>query len=308
MKTAYLFPGLNGLLRLKDRERYLHLPHVQKRLHQAQSALKRELNIDTDLIQMLTQATDDIYKIDNISLAAVLISSIQVGVVDHLKEQFPNPEWMVGVSLGDVARTVSAEAYDFEVAVVSHVKFTHRIDGIDKLGGNIGVATTLQRPFTQEDYDWFELKGIDVSVLTARFLNVGALFSGLDDVRLRAKEKGWRVMPILEYPAHSRYIKPYVDASEAEFMSVQTHLPKTPIFSTISLQPLTSPEIIKREFLETITKTIHFESAITKLSRDHGVTRFVNIGPCKSLYTLLRDIPLEFKIEDAEDLLNSTKS
>ncbi len=308
MKTAYLFPGLNGLLRLKDRERYLHLPHVQTRLLQAQTALKRELNIDVNLLQMLTEETESIYRIENISIAAVLISSIQVGVVDHLKELYPNPDWMVGVSLGDVARTVAAEAYDFEVAVVSHVKFTHRIDGIDKLGGNIGVATTLQRPFTQDDYDWFESKGVDVSVLTTRFLNVGALFSGLEEVRLRAKEKGWRIMPILDYPAHSRYIKPYVDASEAEFMWVQTHVPKTPIFSTISLQPLLSPEIIKREFLETITRTIHFESAITKLSREHGVTRFVNIGPCKSLYTLLRDIPLEFKIEDAEDLLNVTKS
>ncbi|MDD4974024.1 MAG: acyltransferase domain-containing protein [Bacteriovorax sp.] len=307
MKTAYLFPGLNGLLRQKDRERYLELPHVKKRLQQAQAVLRRELGLETDLMKMLTQNTDEIYQIHNISLAAVVISSIQVGVVDHLRERFQSPDWMVGVSLGDIARTVSAGAYDFETAVVAHVKFTHKIDGIDKLGGNIGVATTLARPFTQEDFDWFEQEGVDVSVLTSRFLNVGALFSALASVRARAKERGWRIMPILDYPAHSRYIRPYVDASEKEFLEVQTMTPKIPIFSTLSCKALTLPDEIKREFLETITRTIHFEAAITTLHKEHGVTRFINIGPCKSLYTLLRDIPLDFQIEDAEDLLNSTK-
>ena len=307
MKTAYVFPGLNGLLRQKDRERYLELPFVIKRLKQAQHALWRDLNLDVDLMSMLKSNTDEIYRIDNISLAAVIISSIQVGVVDHLREHFPDPDWMVGVSLGDIARTVSAGAYDFEVAVVSHVRFTYKIDGIDKLGGNIGVATTLQRPFTKEDFDWFHDQGVDVSVLTTRFLNVGALFHSLENVRERAKEKGWRIMPIIDYPAHSRYIKPYVDASREEFMSVKTMKPKIPIFSTLSCKELNIPEEIKEEFLETIIRTIHFEDAITTLNKVHGVTRFINIGPCKSLYTLLRDIPLEFQILDAEDLLASTK-
>ena len=308
MKTAFVFPGLNGLLRQKDRERYLKLSHVIKRLEQAQTALLRELNLKTDLMGMLKQRnTDEIYRIDNISLAAVVISAIQVGVVDHLREHFPNPEWMVGVSLGDIARTVSAGAYDFEVAVVSHVRFTYKIDGIDKLGGNIGVATTLARPFTTEDFDWFESMGVDVSILTSRFLNVGALFKSLELVRERARERGWRIMPIIDYPAHSRYILPYVDASRDEFMNVQTMKPLIPIFSTISCKSLTDPKEIKTEFLETITRTIHFEQAITKLYNEHGVTRFVNIGPCKSLYTLLRDIPLDFDIVDAEDLLATTK-
>jgi [acyl-carrier-protein] S-malonyltransferase len=307
MKTAFVFPGLNGLLRQKDRERYLELPHVIKRLQQAEGALLRDLGIKTDLMGMVKTNTDEIYRIDNISLAAVVISSIQVGVVDHLREHFPNPDWMVGVSLGDIARTVSSGAYDFEVAVVSHVKFTHKIDGIDKLGGNIGVATTLQKPFTSDDFEWFEAQGVDVSVLTSRFLNVGALFSSLENVREKAKDRGWRIMPIIDYPAHSRYIKPYVDASREEFMNVKTMVPQVPIFSTLSCKMLVEPEEIKEEFLETIIRTIHFEKAITTLHKEHGVTRFINIGPCKSLYTLLRDIPLEFQVTDAEDLLASTK-
>jgi [acyl-carrier-protein] S-malonyltransferase len=307
MTTAFLFPGLNGLLRPKDRERYLPLPHVQKRISEAESALLNELDIKVDINKMLLSATEEIYKIENISLAAVAISAIQVGVVDHLKESYPRPSWMVGVSLGDIARTVSAGAYEFKTAVVSHVKFTQRIDGIDKLGGNIGVATTLQRPFTTEDFAWFEEKKVDVSVLTSRFLNVGALFHSLDEVREKAKERGWRIMPILNYPAHSRYIRSYVEASEKEFLQVQTFKPEVPIFSTLSNRSLIEPEAIKKEFLETIITTIHFEKAITTLHNEHGVNHFINIGPCKSLYTLLRDIPLELKIEDAEDVLKITR-
>ena len=94
---------------------------------------------------------------------------------------------------------------------------------------------------------------------------------------------------------------------QKEFLEVKTMIPKVPIFSTLSNKSLTLPEEIKRDFLETITRTIHFEAAITTLHKEHGVTRFINIGPCKSLDTLLRDSPLDLQIEDAEDLLNSTK-
>lgn len=307
MKTAYLFPGLNGLLRKNDRERYLELPFVISRLEQAQTALKRDLSIEVNLMDMIKNQSDEIYKIKNISLAAVIISSIQVGVVDHLNKLYPDPDWMVGVSLGDIGRTVCAGAYDFETAVVSHVRFTHKLDGIDKLGGNIGVATTLQRPFTDADFEWFESIGVDVSILTSRFLNVGALYASLDKVRIRATEKSWRVMSILDYPAHSRYIKPFVEASEKEFLEVTTMNPRVPIYSTLSCKSIINPEEMKREFLETITRTIHFEQSIRQLNTDHGVKRFINIGPCKSLYTLLRDISLDFEIIDAQDLFLVTK-
>lgn len=303
MTTAFIFPGLNGLLRQKDRERFINLPHVKKRFKQAEDALLTNLGLEVNFLKMLEQNSEDIYRIDNISLTAVIISSIQVGVVDHLRETVNAPDWMVGVSLGDIARSVCSGAYDFDVAVVSHVRFTQKIDGIDKLGGNIGVATTLSKPFTEEDFLWFQIMGVDVSILTSRFLNVGALFNSLERVRERAKNRGWRIMPIIDYPAHSRYIKPYVEASRNEFMNVKTTAPLIPIFSTISCKNLKDPHEIKEEFLETITRTIYFEKAIRILSKDYGVKQFVNIGPCKSLYTLLRDIPLDFNVVDAEDLL-----
>jgi [acyl-carrier-protein] S-malonyltransferase len=290
MSTAYLFPGLNGLLRRADRNRYLHLPEVRDRLMQAEKVLRSRLGVRLSSEEFLALPMEEIYAIHNISLAAVIICAIQVGVTDRLKKTQAAPQWVMGCSLGDIARAVFSGAYDFEEAIYNHVHFTRSIDGIDKIGRNIGVATSRERPFTDEDFQWFDGIQVDVSRLTPRFLNIGGRNDDLKMVEARADERAWRVMPILDYPAHSRYILPYVKAAEADFLAVRTSAPQIPIFSSLSCRQLSDPEQIKEEFLLSITKTIHWHQAITALVKEHGVSRFVNIGPCLTLTRMMTDI------------------
>ena len=192
-----------------------------------------QTGVIVDLNELLSRSTEEIYSIDNISLAAVAICSIQCGVGDRLKATHPAPEWLMGCSLGDLARAVFAEAYSFEDAVVNHVKFTRDIGGINKIGKNIGVSTPAGTAFTPEDHAWFEEIKVDVSNFSPRFLNIGGRFEELALIEERAKTSGWKTMTILEYPAHSRYILPYVEKVKREVLNVKTHAPKTKIFSSV---------------------------------------------------------------------------
>lgn len=301
-QTAYIFPGLNGLLRRADRKRYLHLDEVQARLRQAELALQARFGMKLDLNALLDQSTQDLYAIENISVAAVIICAIQVGVTDRLRSRGFSPDWVMGCSLGDLARAVCAEAYSFEDAICNHVHFTQKIDGIDKIGRNIGVAAPAAAPFNDEDYRWFDNVGVDVSALTPRFLNVGGRYADLEHVEVRAREKGWHIMPILEYPAHSRYILPYVERVQDQFQDVQVLEPKLKMFSSFSCRPIHQPEDIKSEFLLSITQTIHWHRAVTALVRDYGVRQFVNIGPCKSLTRMMGDIPDAAPVIEADQI------
>ncbi len=303
MITAYMFPGLNGLLRHSDRLRFSALPETQVRLRRAEEVLQSRCGLVMSLDEFLAQETSVIYSVSNISIAAVAICCLQMGIVDSLSKLGHEPHWLIGCSLGDLARSITAESYSFEDAIANHVKFTKKIGGIDKIGGNIGVATKINTVFLDSDFKWFEDLGADVSRLTPRFLNIGAKFEQLALIQEQAKLRGWATMSILEYPAHSRYILPFVEAVRADFESVKISDPQIPMFSSLSCRQLSDPDIIREEFLLSITKTIHWHKAIEKLVSHHGVGRFINIGPCTSLSRMMRDIEVDVEVVEASRLL-----
>lgn len=305
MSTAYLFPGLNGLLKQEDRERFRTLPEVTTRFKQAETSLKARLNISVNFKELLGQSTKDIYDIQNIGLAGAAIFCLQVGVVDRLKTKYPDPEWMMGCSLGDVSRSVCASAYDFDDAIINHVKYTGLLGCVDKIGANIGLSTTRDAPFTESDFKWFEEVAVDVSHLTPRFLNIGGRYSDLKKVNDRAQEKGWRAVPILNYPAHSRYLLPYINQLADSFhRDVEGKAPKINVFSSFSCRPLTTGNDITSEYFFSLSRTLHWGKAVVELVKKHGVTQYINIGPDKSLSRMMADIPVMVEMVEAEDLFN----
>lgn len=303
MKQAYIFPGLNALLRRTDRLRYLGRPRVKKYLNHAEEIIGDHFHQRMSFLDFLEGSVEDIYSIQNISVAAVAICSIQTAVAEELAEKEGPPDFVMGCSLGDLARAVFARAYSFEDAVVNHIKFTQKIDGIDKIGRNIGVLAPKSQVFTDEDYQWFSDIAVDVSCLTPRFLNIGGRFQELEKVEERAKEKSWNTMKILEYPAHSRYILPYVECVREDFKSVTVRRPSIPMYSSFSAAPISDPVLIREEFLLSICKPIHWNQAVQAICRNDGVTRFVNIGPCRSLSGLMRDIPVVVECVEAESII-----
>ncbi|WP_253720843.1 hypothetical protein [Bdellovibrio bacteriovorus] len=186
---------------------------------------------------------------------------------------------------------------------MNHIKFTQKIDGIDKIGRNIGVLAPKGQVFTDEDYQWFSDIAVDVSCLTPRFLNIGGRFQELEKVEARANERSWNTMKILEYPAHSRYILPYVECVQEDFKSVTVRRPSIPMYSSFSATPISDPVAIREEFLLSICKPIHWNQAVQAICRNDGVTRFVNIGPCRSLSGLMRDIPVVAECIEAESII-----
>lgn len=303
MKTAYIYPGLNGLLRRTDRVKFLALPEVQARFKTAEVGLASQAGVKIDFNELLSRPTEEIYALENVSLAAIAICAIQCGISDRLKQTHPQPDWLMGCSMGDLARAVHAGAYDYETAVVNYVRFTRDIFGLDQIGKNIAVSAPKGESFSADDYAWFDEIEVDVSRLNPRMLNIGGRFAELALIEERAASKGWNTLTLLDYPAHSRYILPYVEKVEVAALDIRTQPPSIPIFSSISLRSLSDPDEIKREFLLSISQTLQWDQAVTRLVQDHGITRFVNIGPCRSLSGVMKDLAVEAEMVEAYDLM-----
>jgi [acyl-carrier-protein] S-malonyltransferase len=309
MRTVFLYPGLNGLLKKEDRFRYTHLPQVKKRLGQVQNIFKG-LGEEFSFEEYFNQNIEEIYSVQNICRAATAICAIQVGVTDYLMGQYIKPQWMVGCSLGDLARSISAGVCDFEDCIEGYIRFAKNLNGIEKIGANIGVSKRKTGPtngtfsrgpeaFEEAEISDMNNMGLDVSIMTPYFLNIGGTYSLLEQFEKMAQEKNWRVVKILNYPAHSRYIADYVARASERISHVPTREPKIKLFSSISCKQVSDPQELKLELVFNMTKPLRWGEALVRLEKQEGPLRFINIGPCQSISKMIQDLPLKSQFQEA---------
>lgn len=293
MKTVFLYPGLNGLIKPEDRNRYLHLKFVQKRLATVQNIFLKNYNESFDFEEYFKKPVAEIYSVENIGKAATAICAIQVGVTDHLVEQNIHADWMIGCSLGDLARSVSSAMCSFDDCIIGYIKFAKKLRGIEKIGANIGVSKGKGQTFSNEDLQEMNEMGLDVSVMTRSFINIGGRYSDLENFKNFAANKKWRVIKILDYPAHSRYIASFVTSAMSEIQNTPITQPNTKLFSSISCKELSCPQELKKELVLNMTTPLRWGEALVKLEEQEGSLQFINIGPCRSISKMIRDLPLK---------------
>lgn len=87
MKTVFIFPGLNGLIKSEDRFRYINVPEVRQRLNQVEEIFETQFQESVRFEEYLQGSVQQIYSVDNISKAATAICALQVGISEHLIQQ-----------------------------------------------------------------------------------------------------------------------------------------------------------------------------------------------------------------------------
>lgn len=300
MKTAFIFPGLNGLIKAEDRIRYLNVPEVAARLKQVEDIFKTHANHEFTFAHYLQGSMQEIYSVENISKAATAICAIQVGVAESLMTKGIKPDWTLGCSLGDLARAVVSQVVSFETCITGYIRFAEKLQGIEKIGANVGVSKPAGAAFTKDEILEMQNLGLDVSVMTPNFLNIGGRYQELEQLQMIAKEKRFRTVKILDYPAHSRYIAPYVHAAAFEVKDIQLQTPTNRVFSCISCDEITNTDIMKSELMLNMTQPLRWGEAIQLLESREDEMRFINVGPCKSLTKMIPDLNLKSTIYEAD--------
>ncbi len=105
----------------------------------------------------------------------------------------------------------------------------------------------------------------------------------------KAKEAGAKraIQLDVSAPFHSFLMKPAEDRLREEIAKINFHSPKFPIISTVSGQPETSAERIKKLLARQITHPVRWTDYVKKLS-DLGVKRIIEVGPGSVLVNLIK--------------------
>lgn len=301
MKTVFVYPGLNGLIKESDRFRFLNIPQVQVRLAQVQDLFSKQGLPRFDFQDYFKNDFKIIYSVENMSKAATAICALQVGVSEYLISKNIKPDYTLGCSLGDLARAVVSGVCEFEACVLGYIDFAGKLSGIEKIGANVGVSKlSTEEPFTENEIDLMRSMGLDISVMTPFFLNIGGRYAELEKLQILAQEKKWRFVKILDYPAHSRYIADFVQAAASTVSDMKLNKPNNRMFSSLSCEELTDAQVIKNELLLNMVRPLRWGEAMKKIESIGNDLRFINIGPCSSLTKMSSDLSLKNKFYEPE--------
>lgn len=293
MKTILLFPGLDAIESDALREQVTTWPEVMARIEEAQTLLDRA-RIPLSLTQtLLSPRQETLAWFSSMVLAAM---AVQVGVFDRYQQQGHPIQGLLGISMGDLARSVCAGVAAFPQAFMGLQQF------LQKLPPVLGQGSTYQVKCADPNIDLLaalrcEDFGVAVSVHQS---DQSALVAGPID-RLQAWYAYIRHQPTLKafelfaipVPLHHSLMQPvalqltdYVD-QHAAFDRAQY-----PIYSTIYQKSLGSQTELQSEILANIHSTVHFAPTIHQLVQNHGALHFVSIGPAPTLLAFIRQMNL----------------
>ena len=242
----------------------------------------------------------------NIHLTAICACAIQLGIADRLAAKGITPDWVMGCSLGDLARSVYCGLVDFQnvVAVQLQLFESYQHLGCDYEGINLGLRSPVQEPFSVADFDWFEEQGILPSRMAPRFLQMSVNSSQFKKLDAHAKKRNWSLRRAeFDVLLHADQLESLSNQAMLGLQGAEVHEPTTKIYSSILDKPLYHLEEIVDEAKQILWKPLQWQSAILSLQRDFGVDSFVNVGPCKSLSALQRQISPSCRASEAIELI-----
>lgn len=292
MGTAFVFGPLSSMLRSEDRCRYRHLDEVQARFTGAAGIIGQRHGLRVCFDDLLDKPSAALCGRAHLNFTAALVISLQLGVVDRLQKFLPKPGWVVGCSLGDVARTVYAGACTFETALHLIMLTLNEVEQADQIGNNVVVMATSRNPFTAQDLVWLNAADLAVSQLSDQLLNVAGLCSGLELLKNKAQERHWKIFPLLDFPLHSRHVAHYTAKAHELIhrVSLGALASGIRVYSSVLQREIKDSEEFREEFLSSLVRPNHWKATVNDLVENQGVTSFVNIGPCRTLSKILRDM------------------
>jgi len=283
---------VHTVLRRKDRKRALAIPEVLSRLKQAQTVLYDQGEMRS-LIEHLQGSASSLAAMENIHLTAVSVCAIQLGISDRLQHLDEVPDWVMGCSLGDLARSVFSGLVTFEKAIqIQHDLFQtyqnkdHNVEGI-----NLGIRSPAAAAFSEYDFEWIGNNGITPSRMSPLFIQLSVNQGQYEKLQEYGQRKNWRIQRAeFDFLLHATELEDLSDSVLIKLADTKLLHPRVKIFSSILNKPLLNLREIRDEARQILWKPLRWQDAIVTLQSTYNVNRFINIGPCRSLSALQRQI------------------
>lgn len=227
---------------------------------------------------------------------AIFVTSLATWVALKREGTLPPPAMMAGHSLGELTALVAAGAMDFAdgLRLVRERGRLMKQAGEQAAGGMAAVLKMSDEEVERACQEASRQTGAAVQI--ANYNSPGqVVISGDKQALERAmellRERGAkRIVPLaVSIAAHSPLMASVVSEYRAAVEVVPLRAPRVPVIANISARPLLHIEEIRDELIGQLTWPVRWTDSVRWMI-EHGVTRFLEIGPKDVLSNLVQRI------------------
>ena len=283
---AFLFPGQGSQAVGMGKELADNYEVARRTFEEADEALGYKLS------QLCFEGPEEKLKLTEITQPAILTASIAAWRV--LQEKGLRPDFVAGHSLGEYSAHVAAGTLTFADAVRTvrnRGKYMQEAVpvGVGAMAAILGMplekVVEVARDAAQgEVCQAANINSPEQIVISG---NAGAVERAIQLATERGAKKA--VSLPVSAPFHCALMQPAQDRLAADLAALQFQNPSCPVVYNVDAAVVTSAEAARDALIRQVTGAVRWEPSV-RLLIDKGASLFVEVGPGKVLWGLMRQI------------------
>jgi [acyl-carrier-protein] S-malonyltransferase len=287
-RIAFLFPGQGSQVVGMGKELADNYPVARQTFEEADEALGYRLS------QVCFEGPEEQLKLTEITQPAILTTSIAAWRV--LQEKGVTPQFVAGHSLGEYSAHVAAGTLTFADAVLTvrnRGKYMQEAVpvGVGAMAAILGMTldkvNDIAKDAAQEEV--CEVANINSPEQVVLSGNTGAVNRAITLATERGAKKA--VSLPVSAPFHCSLMQPAQDRLAADLAALSFQRPSCPVVCNVDAAPVTAADTARDTLIRQVTATVKWEPSIRLLiDADKGARLFVEVGPGKVLWGLMRQV------------------
>ncbi len=283
---AFLFPGQGSQAVGMGKELSGNYAIARRTFEEADEALGYKLS------QACFEGPEEKLKLTEITQPAILTASIAAWRV--LKEKGLQPDFVAGHSLGEYSAHVAAGTFSFADAlrtVRNRGRYMQEAVpvGVGAMAAILGMARDKVEAVASDAAQEEVCQAANINSPEQIVISghAGAVGRALKLAHERGAKKA--VSLPVSAPFHCSLMQPAQDRLAADIGAVSFQNPLCPVVCNVDAEEIASAEAAQETLIRQVTGTVRWEPSVRRLI-ENGVGLFIEVGPGKVLWGLMRQI------------------
>jgi [acyl-carrier-protein] S-malonyltransferase len=286
ISLAFLFPGQGSQAIGMGKEFFEKFPVARQTFEEADEALGYKLS------QLCFEGPEDQLRLTEITQPAILTASVAAWRV--LDQKGIKPNFVAGHSLGEYSAHVAAGTLSFSDAVRTvrnRGKYMQEAVpvGVGAMAAILGLDPEKVAEACREAAQGEVCEPANIN--SPEQIVISGHKAAVERAAQLATERGAKkaVMLPVSAPFHCSLMKPAQDRLSADLQALTFHPPAAPVVCNVDAAPLSDGPNSRDALVRQVTGAVRWNQSMRVLA-ENGVQLFVEVGPGKVLFGLMRQI------------------
>lgn len=305
-KTAFLFSGQGAQYIGMGKDLYDTFPICKQTFEEASDS------IGMDLVKLIFEGRKEELDLTENTQPAIVTMSLAAFRAISMYDIVPDV--VAGLSLGEYSALTASGYFNLkEVIPLVQKRGKYMQEAVPEGVGKMSAVLGLSEDKVREACEEANIFGI---VEPANFncpgqIVIGGEIKAVDEAGKLAKEKG--ALKVIDLPVsapfHTSMLKPAAEKLKVVLNSVEIGQLKYPVISNVTADFIQNQNQVKELLYQQVMNSVLWEQSIRKMI-EFGVTKFIEIGPGRTLSGFVKKIDRRLSVlnvEDTNSLMNFGK-